>query len=98
MTVMTTYLGEKGYSIYKKEMSVKEQQFIRDELTVRPYLPGSPIKLEAFPIYRESPNKFYIPRFFGNKTYGIPNESKISSGDDIDINFQGDLRIIRLIL
>ena len=49
MTVITTYLGEKGYSIYKKEMTVNEQQFIRDELTVRPYLPGSQIKLDAFP-------------------------------------------------
>lgn len=92
MTVTTTYLGEKGYSIYKEEMTVNEQQFMRDELTVRPYVPGSPAKLEAFPIYRESPKKFYLPRFFGKDTYGVPNEVKIDTGEDININFQGDLR------
>ena len=27
-----TYLGQKGYSIYKKSLNVKEQVFIREEL------------------------------------------------------------------
>ena len=49
-----TYLGQKGYSIYKKSLNVKEQVFIREELTVKPYIPKSPIQPTPFPIYRES--------------------------------------------
>ena len=87
-----TYLGNKGYTIYKESIGVKEQQFIRDELTVRPYIPKSPVQPPAFPIYRESQNKLYLPRFFGIDTYGVPNNLKISHGDDITITFNGSLR------
>ena len=87
-----TYLGNKGYTIYKESIGVKEQQFIRDELTVRPYIPKSPVQPPAFPIYRESQNKLYVPRFFGIDTYGVPNNLKISHGDDITITFNGSLR------
>ena len=36
MSEVKTYLGQKGYSIYKDKISVKEQQWIRDELMVSP--------------------------------------------------------------
>ena len=42
-----TYLGFKGYSIYKNSLSLKEQVFIREELNVKPYIPKSPITAEA---------------------------------------------------
>tara|TARA_A100001011_G_C14228265_1_gene807589 strand:+ start:30 stop:1475 length:1446 start_codon:yes stop_codon:yes gene_type:complete len=87
-----TYLGFKGYSIYKNSLSLKEQVFIREELNVKPYIPKSPITAEAFPIYRESPNKFYVPRQFGLSNYGLPNEIKITEGLPININFKGELR------
>lgn len=91
-TSMSTYLGQKGYSIYKNTISVKEQQYIRDELMVKPYMPKSPIQQQSFPIYLESPNKLYVPRYFGIQTYGEADESRISEGDDINIEFKGDLR------
>jgi superfamily II DNA or RNA helicase len=87
-----TYLGQKGYSIYKKTLSLKEQIFIREELNVKAYIPKSPIQPPAYPIYRESTKKFYVPRYFGISTFGIPNESKISKGIPININFEGKLR------
>ena len=87
-----TYIGNKGYSIYKKSLSLQEQVFIREELTVKPYMPGSPIQLDAYPIYRESPNKFYMPRHFGISTFGEPNELHIKTGIPIDISFTGVLR------
>tara|TARA_Y100000389_G_scaffold66748_3_gene62967 strand:- start:2576 stop:4021 length:1446 start_codon:yes stop_codon:yes gene_type:complete len=87
-----TYLGYKGYSIYKKSLSLKEQVFIREELNVKPYIPKSPISAEAFPIYRESPNKFYVPRQFGIINYGLPNEIKITGGKSTNIDFKGELR------
>ena len=86
-----TYLGQKGYSIYKNSLSVNEQVFIRNELTVKPYIPSSPIQPEPYPIYRESSKKFYIPRFFGINTFGEPNETRISNGIPINLTFNGQL-------
>ena len=39
---IATYLGKKGYTIYKECISSAEQQDIRNELTVKPYIPKSP--------------------------------------------------------
>lgn len=87
-----SYLGKKGYSIFKSELTLKEQLFIRDELTVKPYLPKSPIKPEPFPIYKESPKKFYVPRYFGVEHFGELHENKISQGENINLDFKGNLR------
>lgn len=87
-----TYLGQKGYTIFKKNLCIKEQQFIRDELMVKPFMPKSPVQPPAFPIYRESPNKLYLPRFFGIDTYGEPDDINITHGEPIQIKFKGGLR------
>lgn len=88
----STYLGEKGYSIFKECLSVEEQHYIRKELTVKPFIPKSPIQPAAFPIYLESPLKLYIPRYFGIETYGPPDRILIHPGKDIHVDFNGDLR------
>ena len=89
---VATYLGQKGYSIYKKNMSVKEQHSLRDDLIARPYVPKAPVQPEGFAIYRESNQKIYIPRFFGINAYGEPDEVRIPKGDPIDVAFNGGLR------
>ena len=91
-TSASTYLGQKGYSIFKECISVQEQQHIRELLTVRPFVPKAPVQPAAFPIYRESPNKLYVPRYFGVETYGEPDESRIGTGEPIFIDFQGEVR------
>lgn len=88
----STYLGEKGYSIFKECLSVDEQYYIRNELTMKPHIPKSPIQPTPFPIYLESPLKLYIPRYFGIETYGPPDRILIKPGDNIDVEFAGDLR------
>ena len=58
------YFGKKGYTIYKKSLSVDQQHQIRKDLTVSPFLPkASPVTAVSFPIYRESNNKFYLPKY-----------------------------------
>jgi len=90
---IATYLGPKGYSIKKENITVQEQELIRKELTVKAFVPKSSISQPTpFPIYRESPNKFYVPRFYGMDTYGEPDAIKISDGDDINLAFAGELR------
>ena len=89
---VATYLGQKGYSIYKENISIEEQNTLRDELLVRPYIPKAPVQPEGFAIYRESPKKLYIPRFYGLETYGEPDEVRIPKGDSIELSFNGALR------
>ena len=57
-----TYLGQKGFTIPKSTLSVEQQVKLRKELTVKPYLPTCLGQTNPFPVYRESNNKFYIPR------------------------------------
>jgi superfamily II DNA or RNA helicase len=90
---MATYLGRRGYSIFKECLSIEEQELIRNDLKVTPFVPKSSIvKPTSFSIYRESRKKFYVPRFYGINTYGKPNHIKINAGDPIHLSFIGKLR------
>ena len=90
---IATYLGMKGYSIKKENISVEEQQLIRKELMVKPFVPKSSLsKPNSFPVYRESKKKIYVPRFYGLNCYGEPDAIKLPEGKNIDIKFNGDLR------
>jgi superfamily II DNA or RNA helicase len=90
--INNAYIGQKGYTLLKKNITPKQERFLRKELTVKPFIPKSLVKPEEFPVYKESSSKFYIPRFWGLKTYGNPGALKISEGDNIDIAFSGSLR------
>jgi len=87
-----TYLGQKGYTIYKECTSVEEQHFIRNALNVKPFVPKSPVQPPSFPIYRESNNKLYLPRHFGIENYGVPDDMRLPPGTPIDVSFNGSLR------
>jgi len=90
---LNTYLGSKGYTILKSELTNYQQHFIRNELTVKPFIQGSPVATTTtFPVYRESNNKFYVPRYFGEEQFGKPKQLKIANGQDINIKFNGTLR------
>lgn len=88
-----TYLGPKGYTIYKSDLTDAQIQYIKDALTVKPVTPGITLAATTtFPAYRESPQKLYVPRCFGIANFGPPKSTKIPSGDDIDVPFVGTLR------
>jgi len=90
---INTYLGNKGYTILKSELSIKHQLALKEMLMVKPYVPGSPVQVQkSFPAYRESDKKIYVPRYFGEEIFGLAKEIKISEGDDINLTFQGTLR------
>lgn len=90
---LNTYIGPKGYTVYKSELSADEIQRVKTALTVKPYTPGITLASTAtFPAYRESGAKLYLPRFFGVANFGPPKQVKISPGDDIDVPFVGTLR------
>ena len=87
------YLGPKGYSIRKDCLSIDEQIDLRKDLTVKAFIPKNSMqKATPFSIYRESKNKFYIPKFYGLKRFGQFENKTIGEGDDIDLTFKGELR------
>jgi len=92
--IMNSYLGQKGYTIPKNELTVEQQKQIRDELTIKPFtsgMPGTNAQV-SFPAYRESNNKMYVPHYYGIEKFGMPKEYKIPEGDNIDLTFHGKLR------
>jgi superfamily II DNA or RNA helicase len=97
-TTLNTYLGKKGYTITKSELSKEQQDFIIDKLTIKPFtlqMGGGPsygANQPTYPVYRESAKKYYVPRFFGETYMGLPKETTIPEGDDIQLEFNGKLR------
>ena len=91
---LNTYLGQKGYTIHKNEITIEKQKEIRNDLTIKPFVMGAPINnnQKTFPVYRESSNKFYVPHYYGVEKFGEPKQKKISEGIDIDLEFNGKLR------
>ena len=90
---LNTYLGQKGYTIVKSDLSVKHQFALKELLQVKPYVPGSPVQLQKiFPAYRESEKKIYVPRYFGEELFGPAKIIKIPEGHNIDLSFKGILR------
>ena len=90
--IQDTYLGQKGYTILKNELSIEEEKQIRNDLTITPFSLKNYAPKKSFSVYRESKNKFYLPQFYGTKHFGIPKKYVISEGDNIDLEFTGKLR------
>lgn len=89
---INSYLGNKGYTIYKICLTPKIIDFIKEELTMKPVIQHSFTEAKSFPIYQESEKKLYIPRFWGINMFGYPKSLKISFGESIDLTFNGNLR------
>ena len=87
-----TYIGSKGYTIYKECLEQDDLKLLKEELNVRAFVPTSPVQQPSFPVYRESPKKIYIPRYYGIQHYGPPESINIPHGSDINIAFNGELR------
>jgi superfamily II DNA or RNA helicase len=90
---MHTYIGQKGYTISKHELTIEQQKKIRQSLTIEPFVMGAPVNgSKSYPVYRESLNKMYVPHYYGIEHFGPPKEYRISRGSDIDLTFNGELR------
>jgi superfamily II DNA or RNA helicase len=91
---LNTYLGQKGYTIAKNELSIEKQKQIRNDLTIKPSNHGMSglANQTSFPAYRESSNKMYVPHYYGVENFGATKQIKISNGEDISLEFKGKLR------
>jgi len=88
-----TYLGSKGYTVLKKDLPMRTQLYIKEQLSIKPYTPGAPISSgNSFPCYRESNNKLYLPRYYGIELFGSPKRYIIPDGETTNLQFNGSLR------
>lgn len=91
-----SYLSKYGYVIYKDDMSNEEIIHIKNTLRARPITDEKYIfdKDTSFPVYIETQNKFYIPKFYGLDRYGKPDKifkNYIGENWNTDIQFVGSL-------
>jgi superfamily II DNA or RNA helicase len=85
------YLGKNGFTIQKSDLSQTKLFAIKDELTVKPYNNSGMGQTIQYPIYRESTNKIYVPRYYGIEKFEKYDKSLLSDGEDISLNFKGNL-------
>lgn len=90
-----SYIGKKGYTVPISVLPEKELSFLKTDLYLKPHVPGPAFAQTtetAFPVYRENPNKIYIPRFYGIERYGTPERNELDDGEDICVSFPRKLR------
>ena len=89
-------LSRQGYKLKKDDLSEQQIQQLKKDLTAKPHMVqgfGPPNqKPVQYPIYLESNSSYYIPRFYGIKTFGQPKKDNLDDGLPINIEFQGSLR------
>ena len=78
-------LTHKGYSIRKSFLSEKQIKMIIDNCNVEPKVDDRyKVKGEiAFKIYRESPERYYLPREWAITKFGDPEANILSEGLDL---------------
>ena len=73
-TTDSRILSHRGYAIRKDALTPAETRRLREALTVAPAAPPGFAKgADPFPIYYESPTRWYVPRFWGLNNCGIPD-------------------------
>lgn len=88
------YLGTRGYTIPKDQLSISQQDRIRRDLMVTKSQPAlSFARPEPYPVYREAATRFYLPQFYGLKTFGPTTKpSKLRPPIPMSQSFAGKLR------
>lgn len=92
-TNIRSYIGKRGYIIYKNSLDENTIKNIKKNLTVKPNIHSDYGKdAEPFSIYYENSEKLYIPKFYGYNNFGYPKENRLNPGLDVKFNFNGELK------
>jgi superfamily II DNA or RNA helicase len=90
-----TILCKEGYLIPKINKFMSQIEIAKKELTVEPYNPCHFIKNTIpvhFSVYQENNDFISVPKFYGLKKFGVPDQNKEIKGEKIKFNFKGKLR------
>jgi superfamily II DNA or RNA helicase len=67
-------ISHRGYAIRKDQLTPAQTRALRAALTVKPATPPEfSAGIEPFPVYYESPSRWYVPRFWGLDNCGEPD-------------------------
>jgi len=87
----TKFLSNRGYGLLKS--SLKNEEDIKNKLTVKPNTGSYDDSSDtSFSIYVESSKKLYVPKCWGLKEFGLPDENTINDGAEINCQFEGNIR------
>jgi len=91
------YIGNKGYTILKKNLSPDIEKKIKKELTITPFSLTTKMMYAgqndvSYAVYRENANKIYVPQYYGRSIFGHTDDIRVSCGEDINVAFNGSLR------
>lgn len=88
IAALRAVLTNKGYSIRKDALTDAQTAKLQEDLTVCPKLntkfaTDAIVEAATFTIYRESPQRWYIPRQYGLKEFGPADANLIPEGLDM---------------
>lgn len=89
-----TALTSRGYSVAKNALKDTQRTMLQKELTVTPYAPASFANtVRPFKVWMESEQRYYVPRAWGEKTFGPAQSDLRNEGEPLsNLVFQGTLR------
>lgn len=90
-----TILCKEGYLVPKNEKYKNQIELAKKELNVEPYksfLINKNAERVHFNVYQENDEFLSVPKFYGLKKFGLPDQNNEIQGEKIKINFKGQLR------
>lgn len=88
-------LSHRGYAIRKDQLTSAQTRQLRTALTVKPQVAAEfSAGVEAFPIFYESPSRWYVPRFWGIEHCGEADGDARHPGGSLraELQFNKQLR------
>jgi superfamily II DNA or RNA helicase len=87
------YLGQYGYTLFKKNVSTETLNQLRTKLMVTPVTSGyNGGSTKSFPIFRENDTKIFLPRFWAEQNVGPIERNTLPAPHPIDLEFKGTLQ------
>ena len=94
--IIKTSISCNGYAIYKNKITDSELQMIIDDLTIKPFVCpgyGSTEDVEPYKLYKENPDKIYVPYYYGINKYGKPDIDKLVKPTAINVAFSPERKM-----
>jgi len=92
-------LSHRGYAIRKDSLTSAQTSQLRKTLTMMPRVAAEfSAGIDPFPIFFESPSRWYVPRFWGLTNYGSPDGDARGDGRPLraELQFNKTLRAEQL--